>query len=51
MPRPNPASALRSVIPEPGPRRTYLVTTFINIIGFGLIVTAMTLFGTRVLRA
>jgi hypothetical protein len=43
-------NALRSVLPEPGPRRTYLVATLINIVGFGLIVTAMTLFGTRVLH-
>jgi MFS family permease len=50
MPRLNLASTLRSAIPERGPRRTYLVATFINIVGFGLIVTAMTLFGTRVLH-
>src|ERR1017187_1467724 len=39
-----------SVIPEPGPRRTYLVAVFVNIAGFGLIVTAMTLYGTRALH-
>ncbi len=50
MPRLNLASALRSVIGEPGPSRAYLMATFINIVGFGLIVTAMTLFGTRVLH-
>jgi hypothetical protein len=50
MPRLSPASVVRSLLPEPGPRRTYLVATFINIIGFGLIVTAMTLFGTRVIH-
>jgi MFS transporter len=53
MPRLNPAravNALRSALPESGPRRTYLVATLINIIGFGLIVTAMTLFGTKVLH-
>jgi predicted MFS family arabinose efflux permease len=50
MPRLNPVTALRSAVPERGPRRTYLVATLINIVGFGLIVTAMTLFGTRVIH-
>ncbi len=50
MPRLNPKSALTSLIPESGPQRVYLLATLVNIFGFGLLMTAMTLYGTRALH-
>jgi len=38
------------LLPEPGARRVYGVTTLVNTLGFGLIVTAMVLYFTRVVH-
>lgn len=45
MPKPN-----LSIIPEPGPRRVYLLATFINTYGTGLVLTTLTLFAIRVVH-
>jgi MFS family permease len=39
-----------SLIPEPGPRRVYLLATFINTYGTGLVLTTLTLFAVRVVH-
>jgi hypothetical protein len=46
----SPARALIQLVPEPGPRRVYGVAILINTFGFGLIMTAMTLYATRVIH-
>ena len=38
------------LLPEPGARRVYGVTTLVNTLGFGLIVTSMVLYFTRVVH-
>lgn len=50
MSRVNPLRAMMSLVPEPGPRRMYLLATLVNVIGLGMILTAMTLYGTRVVH-
>ncbi|MGD0069204.1 MAG: MFS transporter [Streptosporangiaceae bacterium] len=50
MPRPNPARALRSLVPQSRDQRVYLLATLINIYGTGLIITAMTLYAIRVVH-
>ena len=39
-----------SLIPEPGPRRVYLLAAFINTYGTGLVLTTLTLFAIRVVH-
>ncbi len=39
-----------SLIPEPGPRRVYLLATLINTYGTGLVLTTLTLFAVRVVH-
>jgi hypothetical protein len=39
-----------SIIPEPGPRRVYLLATLINTFGTGLVLTTLTLFAVRVVH-
>jgi MFS family permease len=39
-----------SLIPEPGPRRAYLLATFINTYGTGLVFTTLTLYAVRVVH-
>jgi MFS family permease len=46
----NPARALTSLVPAPGPRRIYALSVLIGTFGFGLIMTTMTLYATRVLH-
>jgi MFS family permease len=50
MPRLNPGHALSSLVPRPRDQRVYLVAVLINVYGTGLIITAMTLFGIRVVH-
>lgn len=50
MSRVNPLRAVKSFVPEPGPRRVYLIATLVNVTGLGMILTAMTLYGTRVVH-
>jgi MFS family permease len=50
MPRPNPARALRSLVPQSRDQRVYLLATLINIYGTGLIITAMALYAIRVVH-
>jgi hypothetical protein len=38
------------LLPEPGARRVYGITTLVNTLGFGLIVTSMVLYFTRVVH-
>jgi len=46
--RPGGQALLRGRLDPAAGRRTYLVAVFVSIAGFGLIVTAVTLYGTRV---
>jgi MFS family permease len=39
-----------SLIPEPGPRRVFLLATFINTYGTGLVLTTLTLYAVRVVQ-
>jgi MFS family permease len=39
-----------SLIPEPGPRRVYLLASFINTFGSGLVLTTLTLYAVRVVH-
>jgi len=39
-----------SLVPEPGPRRVYGLTTLVNTFGFGLVVTSLVLYFTRVVH-
>jgi MFS family permease len=41
---------LTSLVPEPGPRRMYALSNLVNSFGFGLILPAMALYGTRVVH-
>jgi MFS transporter len=41
---------LTSLVPEPGPRRVYALSLLVNSFGFGLILPAMALYGTRVVH-
>jgi len=41
---------LLSLVPEPGPRRVYLLATFINTYGTGLVLTTLTLYAIRVVH-
>jgi hypothetical protein len=50
LPKLNPARALAFLVPEPGPRRVYALSILINSFGFGLIMTAMTLYATKVVH-
>jgi len=38
------------LLPEPGPRRVYALTTLVNTFGFGLILTSLVLYFTRVVH-
>jgi MFS family permease len=46
----NPSRVLASLVPEPGARRVYALSILINSFGFGLILTAMPLYATRVVH-
>ena len=50
MPRLNPANTLMSLVPRTRDQRVYLLASFINTYGTGLIVTAATLYGIRVVH-
>ncbi|HEY2552297.1 MAG TPA: MFS transporter [Streptosporangiaceae bacterium] len=50
MPTLNPVHAFRSLVPQSRDMRMYLVAALINVYGTGLIVTAMTLYGIRVVH-
>lgn len=50
MPRPRLAQSFSFLVPEPGPQRVYGLAMLVNTFGFGLIVTAMTLYFTRVVH-
>lgn len=50
MPKLNPVRALRSLVPDPGPRRVYALSLLINSFGFGLILSTMALYATRVVH-
>jgi MFS family permease len=50
MARLNPGHVLRSLIPRSREQRLYLLVTLINMYGSGLIITAMTLYGIRVVH-
>jgi len=50
MPNLNPARVLTSLVPEPGPRRVYALSTLINTFGTGLIILSMTLYFTKVVH-
>lgn len=50
MPRLSPVSHVKTLIPEPGPRRVFATAAVANAVGFGLIFTSMTLYFTRVLH-
>jgi MFS family permease len=50
MPSLNPGRALMSLVPESRTRRVYLLATLINTYGLGLILTAMTLYGIKVVH-
>jgi Na+/melibiose symporter-like transporter len=39
-----------SLLPEPGPRRVYGLATLVNTFGFGLVVTSLVLYFTRVVH-
>jgi MFS family permease len=39
-----------SLVPEPGPRRVYLLASFINTYGIGLVLTTLTLYAVRVVH-
>lgn len=46
----NPAGALRSLVPDPGPQRIFALSVLINTIGFGMILPAMVLYAIRVVH-
>lgn len=48
MPGFNPARVISSLSNEPGPRRTYVLATLVNMLGLGLLVVTMPLYFTRV---
>ncbi len=50
MPTLNPVHALKSLVPETREQRMYLLAALINVYGTGLIITAMTLYGIRVVH-
>ena len=50
MPRLNPANTPMSLVPRTRDQRVYLLASFINTYGTGLIVTAATLYGIRVVH-
>ena len=50
MPTLNPVHALKSLVPQSRYERTYLLAALINVYGTGLIITAMTLYGIRVVH-
>jgi len=50
MPSLNPAHALKSLVPQSRDQRVYLLVSMINVYGTGLIITAMTLYGIRVVH-
>ena len=50
MPRLNPGSTLMSLVPRTHDQRVYLLATFINTYGTGLIVTAAMLYGIKVVH-
>ncbi|MFL6162165.1 MAG: MFS transporter [Jatrophihabitantaceae bacterium] len=44
----NPVRAVTALIPEPGPKRTFVLATLVNTYGLGLLVVSMPLYFTRV---
>jgi MFS family permease len=50
MTKPNLSHAFGSLVPEPGPRRVFSVSTLVNTFGFGLVWTVMTLYFVRVVH-
>jgi hypothetical protein len=44
----NPLHAVRNLIPEPGPKQPYVLSSFINAFGFGLLIVAAPLYFTRI---
>jgi hypothetical protein len=50
VPRLNPVRAVSSLIPEPGPMRTYALATIINMYGTGLLLVSMPLYFTRIVH-
>jgi hypothetical protein len=50
MPRLNPGHALKALLPPTRNQRVYLLATFINVYGTGLVMTAMTLYAIRVVH-
>jgi MFS family permease len=50
MPKFKPLRAIAFLIPEPGPKRIFALSTFINTFGWGLVWTSMTLFLTKELH-
>ena len=50
MPRLNPGHALRSLVPSSRDQRVFLLAVLINVYGTGLIFTALTLYGVRVVH-
>lgn len=50
MPGFNPVRAVSSLIPEPGPRRTYALANLINSFGFGLMIVSMPLYFSRIVH-
>ena len=39
-----------ALVPEPGPQRVYALATLVNTFGFGLVVTSLVLYFTRVVH-
>ena len=50
MPGINPVRALASLVPAPGPRRIYAASVFIGTFGFGMVMTTMTIYATRIVH-
>ena len=48
MPQWNPVQLVRSLVPEPGPKRLYSLATLINMFGTGLLLVSLPLYFTRV---
>ena len=46
----SPNSMRTTLLPEPGPRRVYAIATLVNTFGFGLVVTSLVLYLTRVVH-
>src|ERR1700722_13631635 len=44
----SPRGMRTALVPEPGPRRVYALATLVNTFGFGLVVTSLVLYFTRV---